>query len=166
MNNVYKIKNILDIKKVLYSPRSFYTCHSRFKSIKELLDKKYNVLSLDCDTLVLQNFDNIFTQLSDDICTVKNPENEDIFSNEGFLYFKNNDRVKEFINKINMFLFEEKNYLDWNGDHKALHKFYNNTLSLKLLDKSYKDKDHNDNAIMWSGDGKNKYEQKFASNLV
>ena len=165
LKHVYGITNILDIKKVLYSPRSFYTCHSRFKSIKELLEKNYNVLSLDCDTLVLQNFDNIFKQISHDICTVKNPENEDIFSNEGFLYFKNNSKVKEFINNINNFLFENKNYLDWNGDHKALHNFYNKTLSLRLLNKKYKDKDHNDDSIMWSGDGKNKYEEKFTSNL-
>ncbi len=167
LGQVYNIKNIKDIKKVLYSPRSFYTCHSRFKTIKELLSKNYNILSLDCDTIVLKNFDNIFKDITHDIYTVKNKDNDDMFSNEGFLLFKNTTVNKEFIKNINRYLFEENNYLNWDGDHIALHKFFNyDTQSIKLLDVTYKDKQHLDTSIMWSGDGKNKYEQKFASNLV
>jgi len=71
---IYKVKNIKDIKKILYSPRSFYTCHSRFKSIKELLEQGYdNILTLDCDTVVLKNFDEVFN-FKEDICTVQNIE--------------------------------------------------------------------------------------------
>ena len=167
LGSVYNIKNIKEIRKVLYSPRSFYTCHSRFKTINELLLKNYNVLSLDCDTIVLKNFDDIFNNITHDIYTVKNKDNDDIFSNEGFLLFKNTASNKELLKNINEYLFEKENYLNWDGDHIALHKFFNyNTQSIKLLDVEYKDKQHLDTSIMWSGDGKNKYEQKFASNLV
>lgn len=167
LGSVYNIKNIKELKKVLYSPRSFYTCHSRFKTIQELLDKDYNVLSLDCDTIVLKNFDNIFNNITHDLYTVENKNDNDIFCNEGFLLFKNTKSNKELIRKINKFLFEDKNYLDWDGDHKALHNFFDEDKnSIKLLSDIYKDKKHRDNSIMWSGDGKNKYEEKFASNLV
>ena len=93
IKNLYNIKNILGLKKVLYSPRSFYTCHSRFLSINELLQKKYNVLSLDVDTIVLKNFDNIFNKLESDIYSVVAPYDNDKFCNEGFLLFKNNKKI-------------------------------------------------------------------------
>ena len=156
---IYKVKNIKDIKKILYSPRSFYTCHSRFKSIKELLEQGYdNILTLDCDTVVLKNFDEVFN-FKEDICTVQNIEmnKDDVFSNEGFLLFKNNIKIIDFIDRINVYLFDDKNYLDWNGDHKALHKFYKDNISIKILEEKYKDKYHKEDSVMWSGDAVNKF---------
>ena len=163
IKNLYNIKNILGLRKVLYSPRSFYTCHSRFLSINELLQKNYNVLSLDVDTLVLKNFDNIFNKLESDIYSVISPLDDDKFCNEGFLLFKNNNKVKDLINKINNYIFTEGNYINWNADHYALHTFFNeNELSLKLLDSKYKDKAHNIDSIMWSGDGAKKFKETFS----
>jgi len=154
----YNIKNILDLKKFLYSPRSLYACHSRFKNIKELFKIGYqNVLTLDCDTFVLKNFDDIFI-FDEDICIVQNisDNKNDIFSNEGFLLFKNNKNNINFINKINTYLFDKNNYLSWNSDHKALHKFFKKNQVIKVLPEKYKDKFHRDDAIMWSGNGGNK----------
>jgi hypothetical protein len=164
LNNVYKIKNILDIKKVLYSPRSFYTCHSRFLSIYELLKKNYNVLSLDVDTIALKNFDDVFN-LKNDILTVKSESNNDIFSNEGFLLFKNTEINKTYIYKIVNYIFTEKNFIDWNADHYALHKFKPNNVNVYLLDEKYKDRKHLNNSIMWTGDANNKYNEKFTLHL-
>ena len=164
LNNVYKIKNILDIKKVLYSPRSFYTCHSRFLSIYELLKKNYNVLSLDVDTIALKNFDDVFN-LKNDILTVKSESNNDIFSNEGFLLFKNTEINKTYIHKIVNYIFTEKNFIDWNADHYALHKFKPNNVNVYLLDEKYKDRKHLNNSIMWTGDANNKYKEKFTLHL-
>jgi hypothetical protein len=164
LNNVYKIKNILDIKKVLYSPRSFYTCHSRFLSIYELLKKNYNVLSLDVDTIALKNFDDVFN-LKNDILTVKSESNNDIFSNEGFLLFKNTEINKTYIHKIVNYIFTEKNFIDWNADHYALHKFKPNNVNVYLLDEKYKDRKHLNNSIMWTGDANNKYNEKFTLHM-
>ena len=164
LNNEYKIKNILDIKKVLYSPRSFYTCHSRFLSIYELLKKNYNVLSLDVDTIALKNFDDVFN-LKNDILTVKSESNNDIFSNEGFLLFKNTEINKTYIHKIVNYIFTEKNFIDWNADHYALHKFKPNNVNVYLLDEKYKDRKHLNNSIMWTGDANNKYNEKFTLHM-
>ena len=164
LNNVYKIKNILDIKKVLYSPRSFYTCHSRFLSINELLKKNYNVLSLDVDTIALKNFDEVFN-LNYDILTVKSESNGDIFSNEGFLLFKNTEINKSYIDKIVNYIFTENNFTNWNADHYALHKFKPNNIDIHLLDETYKDRKHLDDSIMWTGDANNKYNEKFTLHL-
>lgn len=162
----YNIKTPLDLKKVLYSPRSFYTCHSRFLSINELLEKNYNVLSLDVDTIVLKNFDNIFNDLKYDLYSVENPNDNDNFCNEGFLLFNNNNATKNIIEKINNYIFDEGNYVEWNADHYALHKFYDKTnISLKLLDSKYKDKTHNLNSVMWSGDGAKKYKDTFSKKI-
>lgn len=165
IKNVYDIKNIKDMKKILYSPRSFYTCHSRFLTILELLKKGYNILSLDVDTIFLKPFDNIFN-IEEDIATVIDVKNNDIFCNEGFLFFKNNDKVRNFIKKICTYIFTEENFTDWNADHYALHKFYDESIKIKMLDSKYKDKEHLDSSIMWSGDGYNKYKEKFTSNLA
>jgi len=165
ISHVYKIKNIFDMKKILYSPRSFYTCHSRFKTINELLKNNYNVLSLDVDTIFLQNFDHLFDSLKYDILTVTDVNNSDIFCNEGFLLFKNNKINMDYINKIHNYIFKEKNFYNWDADHHALHTFYTDEIQINLLDYKYKDKNHHDDSIMWSGDGYNKYKEKFTSNL-
>ena len=129
LNHVYKIKNILDIKKILYSPRSFYTCHSRFLSINELLNKNY------------------------------------VFSNEGFLLFKNTKNNKIYIDKIINYIFTENNFTDWDADHYALHEFKPNNIDIHLLDETYKDRNHLNNSIMWTGDANNKYNEKFTLHL-
>jgi len=159
----YDIQKITDVKKVLCSPRGYYSCHSRFLSIEELLDKGYNVLSLDADTLFLKNFDDIFNNLQYDIYTVKDTNicNINIFSNEGFLLFKNNKKIKNYISKINNYIFSGEKYMGWNVDNYALHKFLNNDISVKLLDSKYKDKTLNKNSVMWSGTGKIKYDESF-----
>lgn len=159
----YNGQKITDIKKILCSPRGYYSCHSRFLSIEELLDKGYNVLSLDADTLFLKNFDEIFNNLQYDIYTVKdtNNYNINIFSNEGFLLFKNSKKIKNYISKINNYIFSEEKYMDWHVDNYALHNFLNNDISIKLLDSKYKDKTLNKNSVMWSGTGKIKYNKSF-----
>lgn len=168
LNIVYKIKNILDIRKVLYSPRSFYTCHSRFLNIKELFKMGYqNVLSLDVDTIALKNFDDVF-DLNHDILTVKcEPTSKvtDVFCNEGFLLFRNIEINKTYIDKIVNYIFTENNFTDWNADYYALHEFKPNNIDIHLLDQTYKDKKHSNESIMWSGDANNKYNEKFTLHL-
>lgn len=164
LNHVYKIKNILDIRKILYSPRSFYTCHSRFLSINELLNKNYNVLSLDVDTIALKNFDDVFN-LNHDLLTVKSESNSDVFSNEGFLLFKNTKNNKTYIEKIINYIFTENNFTDWDADHYALHKFKPNNIDIHLLEETYKDRKHLNDSIMWTGDANNKYNEKFTLHL-
>lgn len=163
----YGIENITDVKKILNSPRGCYSCHSRFLSIKELLNKDYNVLSLDADTLFFKNFDDIFNDLQFDIYTVKdtNKNNINIFSNEGFLLFKNNEKVKDYISKVSNYIFSDDKYIDWNVDNYALHNFFNDTISIKLLDEKYKDKTLSKNSVMWSGTGKIKYDETFIEKM-
>ena len=60
---------------------------------------------------------------------------------------------------------EKENFYNWDADHHALHTFYTDEIKLYLLDNKYKDKNHLDDSIMWSGDGYNKYKEKFTSNL-
>tara|TARA_R110002153_G_scaffold13431_2_gene49979 strand:+ start:10575 stop:11318 length:744 start_codon:yes stop_codon:yes gene_type:complete len=154
----HNVQNLFDLKQFLCSPRSFYACHSRFLNIEELFKMGYkNVLTLDCDTFVLKNFDDIFI-FDEDICVVQNiGDNKDnIFSNEGFLLFKKNKTNVNYINKINEYLFNDNNYLSWNVDYKALNKFLNSSSTIKILPEKYKDKLHRDNAIMWSGNNNNK----------
>lgn len=162
LKHIYDIKSPKDMKKVLYSPRSFYTCHSRFLSIYELLKKGYNVLSLDVDTLVLKNIDHVFDKKDYDIYSVKSEKNDDIFSNEGFLLFQNSKKIIKYIEKIVDYIFTCNNFTDWDADHYALHEYIPNDVSVFLLDEKYKDRHHRDDAIMWSGDANNKYKEKFS----
>lgn len=163
----YGIEKITDIKKILNSPRSCYSCHSRFLSIEELLHKGYNVLSLDADTLFFKNFDDIFNNLQFDIYTVEdtNKNNVNIFSNEGFLLFKNSKKIKDYISKINNYIFCDEKYIDWNVDNYALHNFLNDDISVNLLDTKYKDKTLSENSVMWSGTGKIKYNASFIKKM-
>ena len=63
------------------------------------------------------------------------------------------------------YIFKEENFYNWDADHHALHTFYTDEIQINLLDYKYKDKNHHDDSIMWSGDGYNKYKEKFTSNL-
>tara|TARA_R110002074_G_scaffold133634_1_gene277336 strand:+ start:12188 stop:12958 length:771 start_codon:yes stop_codon:yes gene_type:complete len=167
---IYNTESILNLKKMLYSPRSVYTCHSRFKSILELFKKGYErVLSLDCDTIVMRNFDHIFNIEGFDLHTIKPSENynrEDFFKNEGMLLFVNTKDTITFLNNVCNGIFTDLNYLNWNIDSKILTEEYNRKkISINFLDYSYKDRNMQDNSYMWSGDSINKYKSKFADQL-
>jgi hypothetical protein len=103
--------------------------------------------------------------LNYDILTVKSESNGDIFSNEGFLLFKNTEINKTYIDKIVNYIFTENNFTNWNADHYALHKFKPNNIDIHLLDETYKDRKHLDDSIMWTGDANNKYNEKFTLHL-
>ena len=156
-----------NIKKLLYSERSVYTCHSRFKTINSLLQKGYkNILSLDVDTLIVNDINHIFQNLKNDLYVVPQTEKgqEYYFHNEGLLLIKNTNQSKKFFKYVEEYIFNEKKWIGWNIDTEALEAAYkDNNISLGFLSDKYKDRKFRDDSFMWSGDSINKYNEKFVS---
>ena len=156
-----------NIKKLLYSKRSVYTCHSRFKTINKLLEQRYkNILSLDVDTLVKKNIDHLFdNEEKYDLRTVTIIEEgiEYYFHNEGLLLIGNSNESRNFFGKIEDYIFNNgERYLEWNVDSEALENVYKDSnLSLGFIDKLYKDTEFSEEAYMWSGDTNSKYDKRF-----
>lgn len=154
-----------NIKKLLYSERGVYTCHSRFKTINSLLEKGYkNILSLDVDTLIINDINHIFKNLEDDLYVVPQTESDQeyYFHNEGLLLIKNTNSSKKFFKDVENYIFYNERWKGWNIDTEALESSYkNNNISLGFLSDRYKDREFRDDAYMWSGDSINKYNEKF-----
>ncbi len=154
-----------NINKLLYSKRSVYTCHSRFKTINKLLQYNYNfVLSLDVDTLIKKDINHLFDKKDKDLWVVPTIEEEIeyYFHNEGLLLIKNTNKSKVFFKEIERYIFNNKRYEEWNVDSEALEYTQEKyPLSLGFLDILYKDKHFNKDAYMWSGDSINKFNKKF-----
>lgn len=154
-----------NLKRLLYSPRSVYACHSRFKSINSLLDEGYKtVLCLDADTIVNNNIDHIFEWNDHDLYVVPTFQDSEVlyFHNEGFLLMNNNARTKTYFKKVHQYIFTGERYLEWNVDTTALtDSLLLCELKIGTVGDEYKDKKHIASSYMWSGDGVNKYEKKF-----
>ena len=156
-----------NIKKLLYSKRSVYTCHSRFKTINSLLDQNYkNVLSLDVDTLVKKDINHLFVNKENhDLRTVTIIEEgiEYFFHNEGLLLIGNSDASKDFFQRVEDYIFETgKRCFEWNVDSEALENVYEESdINLGFIDKLYKDTEFSKDAFMWSGDTTSKYDKRF-----
>ena len=155
-----------NIKKLLYSKRSVYTCHSRFKTINKLLSDGYkNILSLDVDTIVKKDINHLFKNNDKDLWVVPTIEEgiEYYFHNEGLLLINNNDKTQVFFKDVEDYIFNQnKRCFEWNIDSEALENVYkDNKIELGFLDNSYKDKKFSDDAYMWSGDTTNKFDNKF-----
>ena len=155
-----------NIKKLLYSKRSVYTCHSRFKTINMLLNKGYdNVLSLDVDTVVIKNINHMFDNHMYDVSIVPTymDDRVELWYNEGLLHISNTPEAVTFFKDVEDFIFESGRYFEWNIDSEALGKCFTERLDLKVgyLDDAYKDREFNDDSYMWSGDSIHKYNTKF-----
>ena len=155
-----------NIKRLLYSKRSVYTCHSRFKTINMLLNRGYNnVLSLDVDTVVIKDINHMFDNHTCDVSIVPTyiDDRVELWYNEGLLHISNTSRAVIFFKKVEEYIFDSGRYFEWNIDSEALGKCYEDCTALQVgyLDDSYKDKEFKDDAYMWSGDSINKYNEKF-----
>ena len=154
-----------NIRKLLYSKRSVYTCHSRFKTINKLLKDNYkNVLSLDVDTIIKKDINHLFEDSDKDLWVVPTTEEgvEYYFHNEGLLLIGNNEKSRTFFKDVESYIFDSERYFEWNVDSEALENVHENCpLNLGFLDTTYKDKEFNDDAYMWSGDTTNKFDKRF-----
>lgn len=155
-----------NIKRLLYSKRSVYTCHSRFKTISMLLNKGYkNVLSLDVDTVVIKDINHIFENHTYDVSIVPTyiDNRVELWHNEGLLNISNTPEAVTFFKNVEDFIFDSGRHFEWNIDSEALGKCYEGYQELRVghLDDAYKDKEFRDDSYMWSGDSINKYNDKF-----
>lgn len=160
--------NIKNFQKVLYSERSVYTCHSRFKNILKCLDDEYSiVIALDSDTVVNKDFSHIFEFVnSHDLCVVgeqnKATNSIEYFKNEGLLMINNTHNSRNYFQLVHDYIFYDDRYKQWNVDSEAMNHVYSeNTINIGLLDTRYKDREACDESYMWSGDSINKYKYKF-----
>lgn len=178
--------NIRKLATLLYSERSVYTCHSRFKTINELLTKGYeHILCLDVDSIILRSIDHMLDCVDNydlmTLVTYIEPgeiieyhgndyyKNETGISmrclfNEGMLLIKNTDISRKFWFEVEQTIFEDNNWLEWNQDSNILNKLLNNEFKdLKIYDcdTRYKDGECNDDSYIWSGESVTKSNKKF-----
>lgn len=155
-----------NIKRLLYSKRSVYTCHSRFKTINMLLNKGYRtVMSLDVDTVVIKDINHMFNNHEYDLSIVPTyiDGNTELWYNEGLLHISNTSQSVLFFKEVESYIFDSGRYFEWNIDSEALGECFTKRQNLRVgyLDSAYKDKEFNDDSYMWSGDSINKYNDKF-----
>ena len=155
-----------NIKRLLYSRRSVYTCHSRFKTISMLLNKGYkNVLSLDVDTVVIKDINHMFDNQTYDVSIVPTYTGDrvELWYNEGLLHICNTTESVIFFKSVENFIFDSGRYFEWNIDSEALGVCFAERPDLKVgyLNNTYKDREFNDDSYMWSGDSIHKYNTKF-----
>jgi hypothetical protein len=155
-----------NIKKLLYSKRSVYTCHSRFKTINMLLNEGYtNVLSLDVDTVINKDINHMFHDHLYDVSIVPAyiDDKIELWFNEGLLHIGNTPESIGFFKNVEDFIFGSGRYFEWNIDSEALGKCFTQRPGLRVghLDDTYKDREFNDDSYMWSGDSVCKYNEKF-----
>ena len=169
--------NVRDLINLMYSERSVYTCHSRFKTIVELLDEGYEqILCLDVDTIVNKNINSIFNEIEDnDIMTIithvdpgdvieyhgnskyTNNMNKTMrcMFNEGMIVINNTDRCRSFFKDVRDYIFTNDNWKEWNVDSKILNKLLNDKyvdIKIKECDNMYKNSECDPDALMWSGE--------------
>ena len=155
-------KGIENIRKTMYSPRAAYSCHSRFKTIMEVLPAHDTLLCLDADTIVKKSINRLFDKKQSDMYVVPYGEEEHLFHNEGLLLINNPPTSNDFFTKIHDGIFTDDNYLEWDIETELLSRVYeSHDIKIGKISKKYKDKKHADDAYMWSGDGPRKYKQTF-----
>lgn len=179
-------ENIRKLATLMYSERSVYTCHSRFKTVNELLAKGYEyVLCLDVDTVILRSIDHMIDHVDGhDLMTLvtyiepggiieyhgndfyKNETEEHMrcLFNEGMLLIRNTDTSRRFWREIEQYIFKDSNWLEWNQDSNILNRLLNHDYkNLKIFDcdSKYKDGDCDDDSYIWSGESVTKSNQKF-----
>jgi lipopolysaccharide biosynthesis glycosyltransferase len=167
LEKIKKLKNPFDTpilksgrfnKNCLCDDEVTYTCHSRFYNAKFIFDNfnPSSIVLIDCDFIVLKNFDEIF-KLDYDVIIKDSIE----CVHEDCIVLKNTPTSKIFIDNIIKEL--EKNLFFWDQDTIALKAGFNSTNNLNVgeLDLKYKDYKLSDDSSIWSGDGQAKYEKKF-----
>lgn len=166
--DVYSLQGLEKVQKTMYSPHAAYACHSRFKTIIELLESSEHekLLCLDADTIVNRNFDHLWETNNYDLCVVPSGEDQSLFHNEGLLLINNTLNSQEYFQTIHDKIFHEGKFLEWDADTEILSETYQPTrLNIQKIDKTYKDKQHNPESYMWSGDGPRKKSSKFKQKL-
>lgn len=158
-------EGIKNIQKTMYSERAVYSCHSRFKTIIELLPHYKRIMTLDVDTIVRSNIDHMFRDYVDSelyIVPIREEGVVKLFNNEGLLLIANTVRALSFFNKVHDYIYTDDKHLEWDIDTEALTETYSDSnLSIGHLEQTYKDKKHLDESIMWSGDGPRKKQTRF-----
>lgn len=148
-----------------------YTSNTRFRNIKKLLQEGHqDVIYMDADTIVRKNIEDLQSYLSksDLCCTVSYCPR---YLNKrcwecSFLYVKNGDLVKAFIDEV---IFEtESDMFNWDSDQIALEKVYDtkfyDTLILNEDVKHIEDlsalhgRELSFNSYIWAGSGSTKLE--------
>lgn len=164
---VYDSIGMKNIIKTMYSELAAYSCHSRFKTIRELLNKGVGqLLCLDADTYINRNIDDIFTHQEKDLYVVPTGVDRKLFHNEGLLLINNTPASKSFFNQVESKMFNGNTFHEWDVDTKILTSTYEIIdIDIGFLDKSYKDKQHLEESHMWSGDGPRKSYPTFQQRL-
>ena len=165
--SVYDPSGVKNIMKTMYSEMAAYSCHSRFKTIRELLNEGVDqLLCLDADTYINKNIDNIFLHHEKDLYVVPSGEDQKLFHNEGLLLINNTSVSRSFFTHVESNIFNGNTFHDWDVDTKILTSTYETIdIDIGYLDKSYKDKQHLTESYMWSGDGPRKSYPTFQQRL-
>ena len=162
---------IKNLAKLLYSEQAVYTCHSRFKTILEMMDAGYeNILCLDADTIMKRNIDHLFVDIKHDLSIITETEHgvEQLFHNEGLLLINVNPTTKKYFELVHDYIFSSNRHTEWDVDSEAMAHIYNHmqsNMTINKLPHSYKCKQHLDDSYMWSGCGLNKDKATFTSEI-
>lgn len=178
--------NIKGLRDLLYSPRSVYTCHSRFHTIPDLLSQQYDtIICLDVDTIINRNIDCLYDMIiGHDLLTIVSEfepgdvieygglrpvtNNTDkimrcLFS-EGFLVINNTPISVEFWNEVAKEINES--WESWNRDSEVINNLLNTeyiNLDILSVGDIFKDGECQEDAYMWSGESVTKSNPRFIS---
>lgn len=169
--NVFDWQGLENLKKVFYSEQAVYSCHSRFKTIIEVLPEVEALMCLDADTIVLKNINHMFDIYnSADMYTVPVKEDDTftMFHNEGLMLINNTEDSLLFFNTVHDGIFASDRWKEWDIDTDVLSEAYDNqkTMTVGNLGSQYKDKKHSDDSYMWSGDGPRKENKDFQNKII
>lgn len=178
--------NIRDIVNMLYSPRSVYTCHSRFKTIPELMKIGYDkILCLDVDTIINKEINHLFDEVEKyDMMTIlttvrpgqvieyhgsskftnNTKNNMKCMFDEGMIVINNTHESKKLWERVRDYIFSDDRWKQWNVDSYILNDLLNSDFSdLNILDcdKKYKCSECYNGSYMWSGESITKSKQSF-----
>jgi hypothetical protein len=165
LNTKKRLKNRNESVMLKYYKHGFcndeitYTCHSRFKNAEYIFKKYTNciVALVDCDFLIMQNIDNLFNIVDNDIMIMDSVN----CIHEDCIVVVDSEGGKKFINEVNRIL--NKNLFFWDQDTVALKEVFSSPRCLKVgkLELKFKDYTLSDSSVIWSGDGYAKFDKKF-----
>ena len=156
-----KEKTLLSLDNHYYSEEQAYSAKIRFIDIFNLLNtRSYNILSLDADSIVRYNLDNLDNLLKhNDILAhlVLKSAKPHYRIKAGVVYAKNNDNSKRFFKHVSNYLSTGNNLTTWFSEQVALYNAYNLKLAeFSNLPMSYIDWEFNKDSIIWTAKGSTK----------
>lgn len=164
--NLYISREISELDSATESDLKTYYASARFLLIDELLkEMPRDIFCLDADSLVVNPFDNNFTDKAEaDICLIRRDISGEIREHlkvaTGSIYIRNTQASKEFFIQLRRKLIDRinSNNLPWFTDQVIFSELLesNPAAVIRSIKRKYADWNFSLNSMVWSGKGDNK----------